>query len=258
MLLLDIPALKEINQPIIDYSVTLSTDSAKPMRSERRKLVKLEIDFISQIRANWELILADLTTDRAQSERIISNCYAYAGLAQPRILWAENPIVAISILINRPDLEDVASIILNQIWDSSNLEIESQIEPDFIQMVMAHANPRARIVGEPPTISFDPLGDYLNQVSIRKIRQVSPLLDLESLPTALQDHRTAYLSYFDYFQEIGIDIPQINLLIDLAKSCGCCWAFGNIAILTPKPTAIEFNDRGILTALVYDDANILD
>jgi hypothetical protein len=258
MLLLDIPALQERNKPIIDYSATVSNDSAKPMPSERRKLVKLEVNFISQIRANWELILANLTTDRAQAESTIGNCYAYVGLKQPRILWAENPITAISILLNRPDLEDIASNILSQIWNSSNTEIESQIDPDFIQMVMAHANPRARIVGEPPTISFDPLGDYLNQVSIRKIRQVSPLLDLESLPTPLQDHRTAYLSYFDYFQEIGINIPQVNLLIDLAKSCGCCWAFGNIAILTPKPTAIEFNDRGVLTALVYDGANILD
>jgi hypothetical protein len=258
MLLLDIPALKEINKPIIDYTAIVSTDPAKPTLSQRRKLVKLEVDFISQIRSNWELILADSTTDRAQAESVISNCYAYVGLAQPRILWAENPIIAISILINRPDLEDVASIILSQIWESANQGIESQIEPDFIQMVMAHANPRARIIGEPPTISFDPLGDYLNQVSIAKIRQVSPLLDLESLPTALQDHRTAYLSYFDFFQEIGINIPQINLLIGLAKSCGCCWAFENIAILTPKPTTIEFNDRGILTTLVYDETNILE
>jgi hypothetical protein len=258
MLLLDISALKKINKPIVNYSATVSNDSAQPTPGERRKLVKLEIDFISQVRTSWELILADLTTDRVQAENTISNCYAYAGLERPRILWAENPITAISILINRPDLEDVGSIILSQIWDSANYEIESQIDPDFIQMVMAHANPRARIVGEPPTISFDPLGDYLNQVSIAKIRQVCPLLDLESLPTALQDHRTAYLSYFDYFQEIGINIPQINLLIDLAKSCGCCWAFGNIAILTPKPTAIEFNDRGVLTALVYDEANILE
>ena len=257
MLLLDIPALKEINKPIVNYSATVSTDPAKPIY-QGRKLVKLEVDFISQTKANWESILTNLTTDRVLAEHTISNCYAYAGLDRPRILWAENPITAISILINRPDLADVASVILNQIWDSSKNEIESQIDPDFIQMVMAHANPRARIIGEPPMISFDPLGDYLNHVSIAKIRQVCPLLDLKSQPTALQDHRTAYLSYFDYFQEIGINIPQINLLINLAKSCGCCWAFGNIAILTPKPTAIEFNARGVLTALVYDEANILE
>jgi hypothetical protein len=257
MLLLDIPSLQGKNKPIVDLT-NVSTN--------RRKLVKLELDFIDRVKTNWEAILADPTTDRLQAENAISNCYAYAGLPRPRILWAENPLIAISILVNRPDLEDVASIILSQIWGSSNEEIERQIDPEYIQMVMAYANPRARIVGEPKTISFDPLGDYLNRVSIFKTLQVCPLLDPESLPTALQDHRTAYLSYFDYFQEIGINIPQINLLINLAKSCGCCWAFGNIAILTPKPTEIlfqedsttEFENFGELRALIYDGENILD
>jgi hypothetical protein len=74
----------------------------------------------------------------------------------------------------------------------------------------------------------------------------------------MQDYRIAYLSYFDYFHQIGIDIPQIQLLVDLAQSCGCCWAFDKIAILTPKPSAIEFSDRGELLALVYDGINILN
>jgi hypothetical protein len=73
----------------------------------------------------------------------------------------------------------------------------------------------------------------------------------------MQDYRIAYLSYFDYFHQIGINIPQIQLLVDLAKSCGCCWAFGKIAILTPKPSTIEFSQRGELRSLVYDGVNIL-
>jgi hypothetical protein len=257
MILLDLPALKHKNKPPLTYIAKVS--------SERRRLVKLEVNFLSQIRDKWEKNLADLTTDRSQAEIAIRNCYAYAGLGRPRILWAENPLIAISILVNRPDLKDVASIILSRIWDGCNEEIESKIDPEFIQMVMAAANPRAQIIGTPPTISFDPLGDYLNRVSIAKILQVCPLLDPESLPAALQDHRVAYLSYFDYFQEIGINIPQINLLIDLAKSCGCCWAFGDMAILTPKPTAIlfqqgsasEFGNCSELRALIYDGENIL-
>jgi hypothetical protein len=258
MVLLDLPALKDKNKPVPIYTPKVS--------SERRKLVKLEVSFLTQIRAKWEIILSDLTTDRSQAEIAIHHCYAYAGLDRPRILWAENPLIAISILVNRPDLKDVASIILSRIWDGCNEEIESKIDPEFIQMVMAAANPRAQIIGEPPTISFDPLGDYLNRVSIAKILQVCPQLDPESLPAALQDHRVAYLSYFDYFQEIGINIPQIDLLINLAKSCGCCWAFGDMAILTPKPTEIlfqqgsatEFGNCGELRALIYDEENILD
>jgi hypothetical protein len=229
-----------------------------PVSTQQRRLVKLEIDLIPQIKKRWEKVLADRTTDRVQAEHAIRDCYAYAGLEQPRILWTENPLTAIMILINRPDLVDIASDLLSQIWTGCSQEIERQIDPEFTRVVMAYANPRAQIIGTPETIAADPLGDFLNQVSIAKIQQVYPHLDPTILPAALQDHRIAYLSYFDYFQQIGLNVHQIQPLIDLAKSCGCCWAFANIVIATPKPTAIEFTDRGILSALIYDGVNILD
>ncbi len=238
------------NSSLVNYPVLVS--------SQLRRLVKLEIDLIPQIKNRWEKILIDRTTDRVQAEHAIRDCYAYAGLEQPRILWTENPLTAIMILINRPDLVDVASDLLSQIWTSCNQEIERQIDPEFTRVVQAYANPRAQIIGKPETIAADPLGDFLNQVSISKIQQVYPHLDPTILPAALQDHRIAYLSYFDYFQQIGLNIPQIRPLIDLAKSGGCCWAFANIAIATPKPSTIEFSDRGVLSALIYDGVNILD
>jgi hypothetical protein len=235
---------------------TLSQYLAK-VSIERRKLVKLEIDFIPQNRTKWEEILADHTTDIERAEQAINACYLYAGFEQPHILWTENPLNAMKIPIDRPDLVDVGSEILNQIWDSCNREIDRQISPEFIDVVKAYANPRAQIIGEQQNIAFDPLGDFLNQVLISEIKKIYPQLDPLSLPSAMQDYRIAYLSYFDYFHQIGIEIPQIQLLIDLAKSCGCCWAFGKIAILTPKPSAIEFSDRGQLLSLVYDGIDIL-
>lgn len=225
---------------------------------EPRKLVKLEVDFIPQIEKKWDRILADRTTNRHSAESAIDACYLYAGLERARILWAENPLTAMKILIDRPDLVDVGGRILYQIWDSCNREIERQIAPAFIDVVKAFANPRAHIIDEQQNIAFDPLGDFLNQVSIAEIQRSYPSLDPTTLPATMQDYRIAYLSYFDYFHQIGIDIPQIQLLVDLAKSCGCCWTFDKIAILTPKPETIEFSDRGELTALVYDGINILD
>ncbi|MCY7336148.1 MAG: hypothetical protein LH613_08055 [Chamaesiphon sp.] len=225
--------------------------------SERRKLVKLEVDFIPQTREKWERILADRTTDYERAEKAIHACYLYAGMERARILWTENPLTAMTILINRPDLVDVGSEISQRIWQSCNREIYRQIEPEFIDVVKAYANPRARILGEQQTLAFDPLGDFLNQVSIAEIQTRYPKIDLSSLPTTMQDYRVAYLSYFDYFHQIGIDIPQIQLLVDLAKSCGCCWAFENIVIMTPKASEIKFSDRGELVSLVYDGVNIL-
>lgn len=223
-----------------------------------RKLVKLEVDFIPQSRAKWTEILADRTTNRELAENAINDCYRYAGLEPARILWTESPLTAMTILANRPDLVDVGSQILNQICNGCHEIIDSQISPEFIEVVKAYGNPRAQITGEEQKIAFDPLGDFLNQVSIAEIKKSYPLLDPSSLPAAMQDYRIAYLSYFDYFQQIGISIPQIKPLIDLAKFCGCCWAFENIAILTPKPTEIEFNDHHQLIALVYDGVNILE
>ena len=225
---------------------------------ERRKLTKLEVDFIPQSREKWGKILNDRTTDRDSAENAINACYLYAGLDRARILWTENPLTAMKILIDRPDLVDVGSKILHQICDSCDRQIEREIAPEFINVVKAYANPRARMVGEQQKMAFDLLGDFLNQISIYEIQKSYPQLDPTSLPATIQDYRIAYLSYFDYFYQVGIDIPQIQLLVDLASSCGYCWAFENIAILTPKPSAIEFNDRGELIALVYDGINILD
>lgn len=239
--------------PSESLSQYLAKVSIKP-----RKLVKLEVDFIPQSRARWDKILADRTTDRDRAENAINACYRYANLEQSRILWTENPLTAMTILANRPDLVDVGSKILHQIWGSCNQAIEQQISPEFINVVKACANPRAQILGEEQNIAFDPLGDFLNEVSMSEIKKSYPQLDPLSLPTPMQDYRIAYLSYFDYFHQIGLGIPQIQPLVDLATSCGCCWAFGNITILTPKPSAIEFNDQGELRALVYDGVNILE
>jgi hypothetical protein len=224
---------------------------------KRRKLVRLEVDFIPQNKTRWEKILADLTTNREQAESAIAACYDYAGLEQPQLFWAENPLVAMKISIDRQDLVNVGNSILSQIWSSCTEEIERQITPEFIGVVKAYANPRAQIIGAPHNIAFDPLGDFLNQVSISEIKKKYPHIDPLSIPVAIQDYRIAYLSYFDYFQQIGFNIPQIQLPIDLAKSCGCCWAFVNVAILTPKPSSIEFSDRGELLALNYDGIDIL-
>ncbi len=244
-------------QQIVNQSKRVTNNSAT-VSTERRKLVRLEVDFIHQNKQRWENILANLTTDRDLAEQAISACYSHHNLTKPRILWADDPITALKITIDRPDLVNVGSSMLRQIWASCNAEIDRQIAPEFIDVVKAYANPRAELIGDPPSLAFDLLGDFLNQVLNAEIQKVYPQIAPDALPFAMQDYRIAYLSYFDYFRQIGIDIPQIQFPIDLAMSAGWCWAFANIAILTPKPSQIEFNDRGRLLALVYDGTNILD
>ena len=247
-----------IDTIVMSVKNEFSSQQLAQVLMERRKLVKLEVDRIPQSREKWAAILGNLTTDRERAENAINACYLYAGLEQARVLWTENPLTAMKTLLDRPDLVDVGSKILHQICNSCDRQIDEQIAPEFIDVVKAYGNPRATIVGAQQQMAFDPLGDFLNQVSICEIQKSHPHLDPLSLPATLQDYRIAYLSYFDYFHQIGIDIPQIQLLVDLASSCGYCWAFENITILTPKPAAIEFNNRGELMALVYDGINILE
>ena len=63
---------------------SLAQDLAKVL-SERRKLVKLEVDFIPQSREKWEKILATRTTDCERAENAINACYLYAGLERAQI-----------------------------------------------------------------------------------------------------------------------------------------------------------------------------
>jgi hypothetical protein len=78
-----------------------------------------------------------------------------------------------------------------------------------------------------------------------------------TIASPLQDYRIGDLSYFDYFLRIGLDIPQVQLAIDLAKSCGWVWTFEKIAILTPKPSKVKIDERGNIVAIIYDGIDVL-
>jgi hypothetical protein len=223
----------------------------------RYKTVNLTVEPLPQVKAKWEQILSDSNTDRQQAETAIQACYQFAGLSQPRILWAENPLTAMMVLISRSDLNAVGDRMLQQFWDSCHEKIDRKFDREAVRMAMAHVNPRAEIVGDINNIKFDPWGDYFNSLLMRKIAKIYPDLDLAKLPIPLQDYRIAYLSYLDYFYTVGVDIPQVEIFATLARSCGWCWAFENLAIVTPKPTQIEFNDRHEVTAIDYDGVNIV-
>jgi hypothetical protein len=245
----------QVNSAVNNSKSTL--DFTKNLSNYKRKLVKLEVDYITQIKAKWEQILANDRTDRQRAERAIADCYQSAGFTAPKIVWAENPLNAIMVLVNRRDLVSIGDQILQKIWDSCHQEIYTKIDPEEVRMVMAQANPRAEIVGDIYNIKFDPWGDYFNSLLMRQVPKIYPDLNLAELPVPLQDYRVAYLSYLDYFYTIGISIPQIEPLIDLAQSAGWCWAFENLAIVTPKPSQVAFNDAGELIAIDYEGVNIL-
>jgi hypothetical protein len=236
--------------------------------TKKRELVKLEIDFIYQIRSQWESISSNNYTDRVKAEATIRACYEYVGLEPPTILWAQHPIEMLKIFTNRLDFENVSGMIIDRIWNSSELEIQQTISPDSTALVLQHMHdnsPRLPASGwtenwldRGMTIDqINSLADRLNSIIFEQITNLYTELSPDSLPSPLQDYRIADLSYLHYFATIGVNIPQVQLLVDLATSCGWCWTFKKIAILTPKPDLVKVAAGGAVEAIIYDDCDLL-
>ncbi len=224
---------------------------------KQRKLVKLELDFIDQIKAEWEKILGNTSTDRIKAEATVKACYQSVGLNAPSILWADRPISVIKVLINRTDLRDISGVIINQIWNQSELAIQAAIDPASTLHVLTHVNPNHTVKTPTGKHQIPSIADRLNELVLNQINDLYRDLTEGMMPNPLQDYRISDLGYFDYFLRIGVDIPQIQLAIDLAKSCGWVWTFEKVAILTPKPSKVQIDRHGKIVAIIYDGVNIL-
>jgi hypothetical protein len=225
--------------------------------AKRRKLVKLELDAIDGVKAEWEKILGNTVTDRLKAEAALKACYQAVGLTPPIILWADRPMSVIKILLNRPDLQDLSGTIGHHIWHQSELAIQSQIDPEHTAHVLKHVNPSHIVKTPTGKYPVAAIADRLNELVMNQISDLYRDLTEQTIASPLQDYRIGDLSYFDYFLRIGIDIPQVQLAIDLAKSCGWVWTFEKVAILTPKPSRVELDRHGKIVEIIYDGIDIL-
>ena len=224
--------------------------------AKKRKLVKLEIDSIDRVQADWQNILGNTVTDRAKAESSIKDCYRYAGLNIPNIIWLDHPLNVIKFLINRPDLTDISGMISKEIWQSE-LTIQKSIDPAAAAYILANINPNYIINTPIGTRQMAPIAERLNELVMTQANNLYYDLTQRTIPTPLQDYRIGDLGYFDYFLRIGLNIPTIEPAIDLAKSCGWCWTFDNLAILTPKPSKVKIDLQGKIIGIIYKDVNIL-
>jgi hypothetical protein len=230
----------------------------------KRKLVKLELDLIDRVVADWQTILGNTRTDRAKAESSIKDCYRYAGLEMPTIMWAEHPLNVVNISLDCPDLVDVSGVIINEIWQSEST-IQQSIAPESTAHIFAKIDPQHIIKTRSGIRQIEQLNDAsdtnvcerLNQLVMSRIRELYAHVPTRTMPTPLQDYRIGELGYFDYFCRIGVDIPQIQPAIELAKSCGWCWTFDRLVILTPKPTKVKIDRHGKIVSIIYNNVNIL-
>jgi hypothetical protein len=223
---------------------------------EKRKLVKLELDLIPQVQAEWQKILRNTNTDRVKAEISIKACYESVGLPVPNIIWADHPINVIKILVDRPDLYDVSDLIIDKFW-RSELEIQKYIDSESAASILSQIDPQHTIVTSTGKRCLTSIADRLNEIIINQINDLYIDLTQRTMPRPLQNYRIGDLGYFDYFLRIGVGISQIQPSIDLAKSCGWCWAFQSVAILTPKPSKVKINRHGEIVGIIYDGINIV-
>jgi hypothetical protein len=236
-----------------------SSRSFRDLFAKKHQLVKLERDLIDRVQSEWQDILYHSTTNlpeaqpsqRATAETSIKACYQYAGLDAPNIVWIDWPVNAIKFLFTRPDLVDVSGQIINEIWLSEQA-IQQAIEPATALEVLSRI--QTTIARSPNTA----IADRLNELAIDRVKNCYGNLADLTIFNPLQNYSIGSLGYFDYFLRIGIDIPQMQPIIDLAKSCGWCWAFEKLAILTPKPTQVISDGQGNVLAITIDGSNVLE
>lgn len=224
--------------------------------AKKRILVKLEIDLIDRVRSEWQNILWSTVTDRVKAESSIKDCYRYGGLKIPNIIWLEHPLNVIKISIARPNILDISDMFISELWQSE-LEIQKSVDADAIERVLTNIDPQDSRDNATRDRHDLPIFDRLNERVMNRVNNLYGDLTGSTIPVPFQNYQTGYLGYFDYFLQIGLNIPRIQPVIDLAKSCGWCWTFENLAILTPKPSQVEVERSGNIIGIIYDDVNIL-
>ena len=203
--------------------------------STQRKLVTLELDLIAQVQIEWQNLLENTSTNRTKAENSIKACYRYLGIDEPKIIWFDTPVGATKFLINSPKLDDISGLIQHQIWQSE-VEIQRSVDSTDILRVLAELKSQQQIDTYAGKLKATTSAARSNQLVINQVQDlVASEIDFK-LPDLFQDYNIGYLSYFDYFHRIGVNIPQVQFAIDLAKSCGWCWTFKEVVLLTPKPS----------------------
>jgi hypothetical protein len=224
--------------------------------AKKRKLVPLEIQEIVRSSAQWQDILQTTGTNRPLAESSIKNCYRAAGLSSPNIIWAEHPLNVIKILFNRPDLCDVSDVLIRDFWHSE-LAIQKSIAAESAMQVLTAIDPKYRVKNVTGDRDVEIAPDYLNELVMGRVGRLYCELAERNIPTPFQDYNINILGYFDYFARAGVEMPRMLPKIALAKSCGWCWTFEKLAILTPKHSSLKIDRFGEIVGIIYNDVNIL-
>jgi hypothetical protein len=190
------------------------------------------------IRHEWIRIGLDTTPINPQkAEDAIALAYKSARLKAPqKILWFKNPVEALTYIASEPELrkESIRAAVFNTAFNTVRAAVGEAI-PYAIEDAIAEA---VEAAVEDTAFNVEmAVKEAVGEAVFYRIGSAWGLLDVQSLAS------------YAYFDAIGVDCSKLKGLWATAKHCGWWWAFKNIAVVTPKPSAIHLDEQGRLHGL---------
>lgn len=225
------------------------------------KLTSEQLALISTIHSEWTKVAFDTSPiDKSEAEAAIHLAYECASIKPPeQILWFDNPHAAINwIALNATELLELIDYsVIPDDTDTYTDDYMVGVNVNKDVSTYVNASVRRRIKELVYWSMPDAVGDISNILSAIWYVLLTDSLSYESY-SLIEDAIEGYangpssapmLSYYAYFQAIGVKCPKIEGLIATAKHCGFWWAFDKVAVATPKPLKINLDSNCKLHAL---------
>lgn len=208
------------------------------------ELTPEQLALIPIIRDEWIKIALDTTPiDKQKAEAAIRLAYECAELEPPKeILWFDNPVDAAIYVISI------------RAWDAVKDDIEVAVTGGIREVVG---------VTVMETVTYNVRYDVENAVRIAVEEPINPsvwLIICDAVYVAVWNvtfdsvdytsgdvvRDVEYLALYAYLDAIGVDCSKAKGLFATAKHCGWWWAFKDVAVTIPKPSAIRLDEQGRL------------
>lgn len=220
------------------------------------KLTPEQEALIPVIRDEWIKIALDTSpTDKQKAEDAILWVYANFNACVKRnfklifpqqILWFDNPVAAVEwMTANQSILQEGFSC--ESLFGALGKEIIYQYIKDSVEFKVGQILFSEELNDISITFSNIILMDAWNAFDEKFIDNNRSLIE-NYIYDAIGIHELENLAFYAYFHTIGVDCSKVKGLWDTAKHCGFWWAFRDIAVATPKPSAIRLDTESRLHA----------
>jgi hypothetical protein len=209
---------------------------------------------IPSIREQWIGIGLDTTPiNKQKAEDAIALAYKCARLKPPQqILWFNNPVEALTYITSKPDLikDSIRGAVGEPFFNTAFKTLQAAAGEGIRYAIEDAIGESVEAAVEDTVFNVEvAVREAVGEAAFSRIGSAWGLLDVQSL------------AVYAYFDAIGVDYSQLKGLWETAKHCGWWWAFKNIAVVTPKPSAIRLDDQGRLhgvgvPAVAYEGFNL--